>query len=240
VTRAFSKWRMIFFRKPGTTPDRVRGRLFRGHAQIAALAALALSAAGAMAANAPEPLDQPPSVVLPPPVEMTPAAPAAQPARPAEPNGNPLWGIPLSALSATRDRPLFKPSRRAPAPAVAGPVAAAPLPPPPPPPSEPATPQLTLVGAIIGTNEGIAVFIDQTNNTVIRLRTGQDHLGWVLRSVKGREAILEKNSQSATLALPVPGATMAAGIPGMPRVPGMPGTRPPLGPNGQPKPPDPL
>jgi len=225
VIRSLLCWRMILFRKPVF--------IFRDHAYLMALgglAALALSAAGAGAANTPDPLDQPPSAVLPTPVEMAPAAPAEQPARPAEPSGNPLWAIPLSALSATRDRPLFNPSRRGPAPAIAGPVAAAP-PPPPPPPSEPPTPQLTLVGAIVGSNEGIAVFIDRTNNSVIRLRTGQDHLGWVLRSVKGREAVLEKNNKTTTLELPAPGTTIAAGIPG---VPGLPGTRPPLGPNGQP------
>src|SRR5881396_2769728 len=63
-----------------------------------------------------------------------------------DPSGNPLWAIPLSALTATRERPLFLPSRRAPAPAVANtPVVAAP---PPPSPAQPEQPPLTLVGAI--------------------------------------------------------------------------------------------
>jgi general secretion pathway protein N len=202
------------------------------------------SAIETRAANSPDPLDQPPSNVLPTPVEIAPAAPAEQPARPAEQSGNPLWAIPITSLSATRERPLFTPSRRAPAAAVTGPVAVAA--PPPPPPSEPERPQLTLVGAIVGGNEGIAVFLDQTNNNVIRLRTGQDHLGWVLRSVKGREATLEKNRQSTTLELPVPGAVPVAGVPGVGvpgvGVPGMPPgvPAPPrrLGPNGKPKEPE--
>jgi general secretion pathway protein N len=202
--------------------------------------ALTLGALDTRAANSPSPLDQPPTNVLPAPVEIAPSAPAEPAARPAEPSGNPLWAVPLSALNATRDRPLFTPSRRAPAPVVAGPVAAAP--PPPPPPSEPERPQLTLVGAIVGSSEGIAVFLDQTNNNVIRLRTGQDHLGWVLRSVKGREATLEKNQQSTTLELPAPGTTTVVGVPGLPIPQGMPGTpilpRPPLGPTGKPKEPD--
>jgi len=215
--------------------------------RLAAIAAaLALSAPDTRAANSPDPLDQPPSNVLPTPVDMTPGAPGAPAAPPApsdqpvarpaaEPSGNPLWAVPLSSLSATRERPLFTPSRRAPAPAVAGPVAAAP-PPPPPPPSEPERPQLTLVGAIVGGNEGIAVFVDQTTNSVIRLRTGQDHLGWVLRSVKGREATLEKDRRSATLELPVPGQAPAVGLPGTTMMPnGMPR---PLGPNGKPKEPE--
>jgi general secretion pathway protein N len=202
----------------------------------AIVAVLAASAVDTRAANTPDPLDQPPSNILPTPVEIAPSAPAEQrAARPAEPSGNPLWAIPLSGLSATRDRPLFTPSRRAAVQAVAGPVVAAP-PPPPPPPSEPERPQLTLVGAISGASEGIAVFLDQTNNNVVRLRTGQDHLGWVLRSVKGRGATLEKNRQTTTLELPVPGAAPTAGIPGMlPGAPGMLPGVPRLGPNGKPK-----
>jgi hypothetical protein len=49
------------------------------------------------------------------------------------------------------------------------------------------------------------VFLDLATNTVIRLRTGQDHQGWVLRAVKGREATLVKASTSTTLMLPEPG-----------------------------------
>jgi hypothetical protein len=212
-------------------------RALRFAAIVCALVACALDT---RAANSPSPLDQPPNNVLPTPVEIAPSAPAEQAPRAAEPSGNPLWAVPLSALSATRDRPLFTPSRRAPAPVVAGPVAAAP-PPPPPPPSEPERPQLTLVGAIVGSNEGIAVFLDQTNNNVIRLRTGQDHLGWVLRSVKGREATLEKNQQSTTLELPAPGTAQALGtpslaIPGMPAIPMVP--RGPFGPGGKQKEPE--
>ena len=42
-----------------------------------------------------------------------------------QPSGNPLWAIPLRALTVTRDRPIFSPSRRPPAAA----VIAAPAPP---------------------------------------------------------------------------------------------------------------
>jgi hypothetical protein len=35
------------------------------------------------------------------------------------PGGNPLWGIPISALTATRERPVFSASRRSPAPPAA-------------------------------------------------------------------------------------------------------------------------
>ena len=165
------------------------------------LAAALLIGIEARGANPPGALDQPPSNVLPAPLDMSPGA--APRAERSDPSGNPLWAIPLSALTATRERPLFLPSRRAPAPAVAGtPVVAAP---PPPPPAEPEQPPLTLVGAIASETEGFAVFLDQATNNVIRLKVGQDHQGWVLRSVKGREATLEKNKLTTTLVLPVPG-----------------------------------
>lgn len=182
-------------------------------------------AAQPRAANSPDPLDLPPSSVLPAPVDVSPSAPRTE--RPADPTGNPLWAIPLSTLSATRDRPLFVPSRRPPAPAVANtPVVAAP--PPPPPSAEPEQPPLTLVGAIAGDGEGFAVFLDQATNNVVRLKTGQDFSGWVLKSVKGREAVLQKDQRATTLALPSPtgdisgepAAAPAPPPPGMPRAPG--------------------
>jgi hypothetical protein len=60
---------------------------------------------------------------------------------------------------------------------------------------------------------------------VIRLKTGQDYSGWVLRSVKGREAVLQKDQRTTTLVLPVPGAQA---VPGVPPVPGQ-----PVGPGGK-------
>lgn len=177
----------------------------------------------ARGANTPSALDLPPSNVMPAPVDMSPNAP--QRTVQSDPSGNPLWAIPLSALTATRDRPLFLPSRRPPAPAVAGtPVVAVPQPAAPPP-AEPEQPPLTLVGAVAGESEGIAVFLDQATNSVIRLKTGQDHSGWVLRSVKGREAVLQKDRRTTTLVLPVPGAQPVPGppvaaAPGQPPQPG--------------------
>jgi|RhiMetdeSRZDD1v2_1073273.scaffolds.fasta_scaffold08425_13 general secretion pathway protein N len=123
-------------------------------------------------------------------------------AREREPRGNPLWGIPLRSLTATRERPLFTPTRRPPAPAVAGPPpveapAAAPA-------AGPDRPQLTLVGAISGETDGIAIFLDQITRDIVRLRTGESHSGWTLRSVKGREAALVKDQETVILALPAP------------------------------------
>jgi general secretion pathway protein N len=133
---------------------------------------------------------------------IEPIAPAPEPAV----TGNPLWGIPLKSLTATRERPIFSPSRRPPAPV----VAAAPVepakapPPPPPPPAEPERPALKLLGIVSGASDGFAIFISDTTRDIIRLKTGEGHEGWILRSVKAREAVLEKNRRSAVIELPPP------------------------------------
>jgi general secretion pathway protein N len=187
-------------------------------------------AAPSFAASPPNALDLPPAGVTPPPVDMLQTAPAQQsaPERPRGLSGNPLWAIPLSSLSATRDRPLFTPSRRPPAPAAVAappPVAVAA-----PPPTGPERPQLTLVGAIVSDSGGIAIFIDQTTNEVVRLRTGDSHSGWRLKSVKGREAEFQRNSETLTLALPAPGALTPAAPP--PPVPGVSPPVPSVSPSG--------
>jgi len=115
--------------------------------------------------------------------------------------GNPLWKIPLSALAATRDRPLFSASRRPPAPA----VVAAPTPPPnspPPPPAPPERPALTLLGTIVSPSTSVAMFKDTATQAVTRLRKGEATSGWLLKTVKLRSVVVEKGDQSAILALP--------------------------------------
>lgn len=118
--------------------------------------------------------------------------------------GNPLWAIPLKTLSATRERPLFTPSRRAPAPVIAGPPPPQPVSAPPPP-APPQKPRLTLVGAIIGDRESIAVLLDEGTRDIVRLRTGESHAGWMLRSIRRREVTLEKDRETMIIALSVPG-----------------------------------
>ena len=139
------------------------------------------------------------------PPALAPAQTSPDPAKtaPVARAGNPLWAVPLSTLTVTRERPLFSSSRRAPAP----PVAAAPVmqarPPPPPPPREPDRPRLSLVGTV-GGDQGIAVFVDQATQAIVRLRTGEGHDGWVLRNVGGREVTLQNDTNTAILTLPRP------------------------------------
>jgi hypothetical protein len=114
--------------------------------------------------------------------------------------GNPMWGIPLELLRATRQRPLFSPSRRPPAAVSNAPVQAVKAV------TAAATPEptLSLVGTVVGGSEGYAVFINTTTHDVVRLKTGEGENGWFLRSVRKREAVLEKNDRVEVIALPPP------------------------------------
>jgi hypothetical protein len=145
-----------------------------------------------------------PAVVAPAPAEpittVRVAAPQVAPVR--TPSANPLWGIPLAQLSGTRDRPIFSPSRRPPpAEAAAEPV----LVKPPPRKKEIEPPQLSLVGTIASGDEGFGIFIDQSTKVALRLKIGEDHQGWKLRAIRGREVTMEKDERSAVLTLPPPG-----------------------------------
>jgi general secretion pathway protein N len=193
--------------------------------RIATLTLALLACAGlgawAVAATPPAGLETPESA-LNPSLEPSADRPAVPIAREHGPTGNPLWGIPVRVLTATRERPLFSPSRRPPAP----PAVAAPAPPQRPvvvAKPEPDHPLLTIVGTVVSESDGIGVFIDQASNEVIRLHTGQDHDGWMLRSVQGREATFEKKERSSTLALPAPGAIPGpAPAPSFASMPGQP------------------
>jgi len=117
--------------------------------------------------------------------------------------GNPVLAVPLSQLSMTRDRPIFSPSRRPPAPP-ALPVAAKPVEPAKP--MEPDNPPLMLVGTVAGEDSGIAVFVEQSTENSVRLRVNESHQGWTLHSIQGREVTLLKGRKSSVLALAPPGA----------------------------------
>jgi hypothetical protein len=140
-------------------------------------------------------------------VEVT-IQPSPPPPAPAERalSANPLWAMPLKQFSATRERPIFLPSRRPPARpevAVAAPKIVA-LP------KEPERPQFSLVGTIAGDEDKFGIFVDQNTKAVIRLRVGEDFQGWKLQSVQGREVSLEKNQLNVVLTLPQPSPSQPA------------------------------
>jgi general secretion pathway protein N len=114
-------------------------------------------------------------------------------------SGNLLWSVPLSALSATQTRPIFSISRRPPR-AAAGPRIEV-APPVVPAPAAPERPSLALIGAVVGENDAIAVFLDQTSQGIVRLRLGDASAGWTLSSIQPREVTLKKGEQTESLVL---------------------------------------
>jgi hypothetical protein len=133
---------------------------------------------------------------LPPPDVTKPREAAA--------SANPLWVVPLAVLWATRDRPLFAPSRRSPAPILANAPASVPSQQPAPRTASPEHLNLSLVGIVSAENQGVAVFIDPLTHDAVRIRTGEGHQGWILQSVDRRTATLQKSGQTETLELPRP------------------------------------
>ncbi len=154
-------------------------------------------------------------------------------------SGNPLWSVPLSVLTATQERPIFSASRRPPPRAVAGPRIE-PVIAPVAKPAEPERPALLLIGAVVGDSDAIAVFLDRTNQGIVRLRAGDSHAGWVLDSVLPREVTLKKADQTEVLVLQRQDGPGSPGIPGMPppmpaAVGGVPGSYAPFVPRSTPK-----
>jgi general secretion pathway protein N len=134
------------------------------------------------------------------------------------PRGNPLWAVPLSVLTATQERPIFSASRRPPQRAVVAPPVDQNVPAPQKA-AEPERPPLALIGAVVGDSDAIAVFLDRTNQKIVRLRQGEMHAGWVLSSVLAREVTLQKADQTEVLALARPdgpgGVAGAASVPAL-------------------------
>jgi hypothetical protein len=62
----------------------------------------------------------------------------------------------------------------------------------------------------IGNPQNVALILNQTTKSLIRLHVGEAASGWYLRSVDARTMTLEKNNQLVTLSLPTPGATPAS------------------------------
>jgi hypothetical protein len=155
---------------------------------------------------------------------------------------NALDALRLEDLSATRERPLFAPTRR-----------------PPPPPRveaepEPAPvevkavavvepPPFDLVGAVIGPDKAFALLRNKSTSQVIRLRSGEDAEGWRVGEIGPRSVALERDGRRESLALaapqPLAGAAQLAGDeppaiqpdpaaePAAPPAPGV-GARPPF------------
>ncbi|MCP3445703.1 hypothetical protein [Bradyrhizobium sp. CCGUVB14] len=142
------------------------------------------------------------------------ARPAPAASKPA-PRGNPLWSVPLKALTGTQERPIFSASRRPPPRAVAAAPADEVHVPPPPKPVE-APPPLMLVGAVVGEGDAIAILVNRTDQKIVRLRQGETLDGWSLASVQPREVTFKQGDRSEVLALQRPeGTSVPVSAPGM-------------------------
>jgi general secretion pathway protein N len=133
----------------------------------------------------------------------TPGAAAAE--RPL--SANPLWAMPIKLFAPTRDRPIFLPSRRPPAPPAAAVTVARVVVPKP---REPEQPKLALVGTIASDEEKFGIFVDQSTKNVLRLKLGEDFQGWKLQAVQARETTFQKNQLTYVVALPQPGLSQAS------------------------------
>ena len=107
---------------------------------------------------------------------------------------NPLEAQPLDRLSATRERPLFSPTRR-------------PIPPPPPPPVEaapvavvPQPPNVQLFGIVMD-DEGARAIVRSGTEKVDRVQIGDNIGGWKVSQIEGRRLVLSLDGSFATFTL---------------------------------------
>jgi len=108
---------------------------------------------------------------------------------------NPLQAQSLDRLSATRDRPLFSPTRR-PVPPPPPPVVRAPEVVPPPPP-----PNVTVVGIVLDGEGARAIVRAGMGRKFERVQIGDDIGGWKVSQIEGRRLVLSLDDRHATFTL---------------------------------------
>jgi general secretion pathway protein N len=108
---------------------------------------------------------------------------------------NPLAAHSLEHLSATRDRPLFAPSRRPPPP----PPPVVEAVPPPPPPLPP--PTLVVLGIVADANGTLAMVRSAASDKILRARLGDDIEGWKVTQIEARSLVLAHDERSVTFAM---------------------------------------
>jgi len=158
-------------------------------------ALMVLAAAPAVAADAsPQPRpDPPPLASSPPQAGEGRAGGAADDREGGAALLSPLAAQPLDRLSATRERPLFSPTRQPPPPPP--PVVAAPEPPPPPPPPPP---DVALFGIVMDGDEAHAVVRAGPSDKIMRVGVGDDIGGWKVAQIEERRLVLSLDGRTAT------------------------------------------
>jgi hypothetical protein len=126
---------------------------------------------------------------------------AQDPAVPPGVSLNPLSALDLESLAATRQLPLFTPSRSAPViepPVEPEIVAVEPeiyVEP------EPVPPAFRLVGVVMTESDQVALLADQATGTIHRLRAGESYDGWTLNIVDGRTVAFVNDGREHTLTM---------------------------------------
>ena len=132
----------------------------------------------------------------------------AEPSPPPEPppapvNANPISALDLDTLTATRELPLFTPSRTPP-------VVMETEPEPEPEPvveaeiveeTDPEPPPLELIGIVVTEAEQVVLLLDQSTGEVQRIRPGDDFQGWTVSIIDSRTVELESEGSSQTLTM---------------------------------------
>ncbi len=68
---------------------------------------------------------------------------------------------------------------------------------------------MSLLGTVVGTDVQMGIFLEKATNKVVRLRLGEDHQGWVLRTIKAREVTMVKDAEEILTLDPPPGSAAA-------------------------------
>jgi hypothetical protein len=107
----------------------------------------------------------------------------------------PLASQSLESLSATRERPLFSPTRRPPPPPPV--IVQGPPPPPPPPPA----PDVALFGIVMDGENARAIIRPGPGAKVTRVGIGDDVGGWKVAQIDGRKLVLMLDGRMATFVM---------------------------------------
>jgi hypothetical protein len=111
---------------------------------------------------------------------------------------NPIVAQSIDSLSATRERPLFSPTRRPPAPPAAAPPPIVRRADPAPPPSPPG---VVLLGVVIGADTARAFVRSELPDKTLRVGIGDDVGGWKVSRIERRELVLSLGDRSATFTI---------------------------------------
>ncbi len=110
---------------------------------------------------------------------------------------NPLAGLSLEALEATRSAPLFTPSRTAPPPVSEGEPEVVAAPPPPPPPA----PSFKLIGLVMSGTTEFALLRDRSSGEIFRAVPGEELGGWSVVIIDERTLELRSGDQVERLTM---------------------------------------